>query len=282
MRHVGRREASPEELAAHTVRRRQARQYVWSRLGIAVALPLVAWGSLLMARTGAWAFVPCALFGVPAAILAAPFCLVVAFQRLMDQVRALPVARQGLEVDVFLDDAMGISKVFVVHPDHARVMDSQMRVAVTAPMRPPGAGGALSDIERAELRFIVARVERRMRRRLGLVGTLPVATVIITWVVTRSAVHGAMLGAVAVVGLVLVSHYLVRSDAALRARLAADVADAVLVHVEGTDDLVLHHSSLLWQRASRPGSDRCCDGGLADPRFASEPFGVPDRGRMGF
>lgn len=283
MRHVGRREATPEELAAHTVRRRRAWHYLWSHLGTAVALSLVASGSGFMAHMGAWAFIPIALFAVPSALLGVPWCLILAFLHLKDNLQALPVARQGLEVDVFLDHETGVSRVFVVHPERARAMDGQMRrVAVTAPMRAASDGGALSDIERAELRFIVARVDRRLRTRLGVAGTLSVATAIITLAATRSVFQGACIGALVVAILALVTYYWVRSDVALRQRIRADVEEAALVHVEGTQDRVLQHSALLWQRASYPGPERCRGGGLADPRFATEPFSIPDRGQFGF
>lgn len=162
-------------------------------------------------------------------------------------------------------------------------MDRQMRrVAVTAPMRAASDGGALSDIERAELRFIVARIDRRLRTRLGVAGTLSVATAIITLAATRSVFQGACIGALVVAILALVTYYWVRSDVALRQRLCADVEEAALVHVEGTQDRVLQHSALLWQRASYPGPERCRGGGLADPRFVTEPFSIPDRGQFGF
>lgn len=262
-------------------RRRHSRP--WSHLGIAVALPFVASGSLIMAHAGAWAFIPMALFAVPSALLGVPWCLVVAFLHLKDNVQALPVARQGLEVDVFLDHETGASKVFVVHPERARARDRQMRrVAVTAPMRAASDGAALSDIERAELGFIVARVERRIRIRWGLAGILSAAMAIIALAVTRSVLQGAGMGVLVVAILALITYYWVRSDVALRQRLRADVEEAALVHLEGTQDRVLQHSALLWQRANYPGPERCRGGGLADPRFASEPFSIPRRGRPGF
>lgn len=205
-------------------------------------------------------------------MLGVPWCLVVALLHLRDVVQALPVARHGLEVDVFLDHETGVSRVFVVHPERARAMNREMRrIAVTAPMRAAGDDGALSDIERAELRFIAARVERRLRKRLGLVGTLSIATAIIGLAATRSVLHGAGVGLIVAVILVLVTYYLVRGDVALRQRLRADVEEPALVHLEGTQDRVLQHSALLWQRASCPGPERCRGGGLADRDRRASP-----------